>query len=490
MNRAVVALIAVAALLVGFALAQQPAEPPAPASPAQPQTTPAWTAPIPAPEVAFDAAVWGMPIVSMQAMRQAFFRDAGAQYGDIVYWSRPADWKNQTKTPDASSRYVYFNFNTKDGPLVLELPPSTGAGLFGSVLDAWQVPRADVGANGDDKGLGGKYLLLPPDYPDPPPQGYRPVRFDTHNGYALLRVIPQDASPEAEQRALALIRQLRLYPLAEAAVPPAQKYIDMAGKLFDGTVRFDRHFYAALAQMVSEEPALPRDAEMLANLITLGIVAGQPFSPNEASAQLLTAAAQEVRADFMRRAAGDGEPYFPGQHWRTPSVVGARTGFTYEVNGELDIGARGLAYFLAYAPQKKPGETALSLTAFADRAGRPLTGEINYRLRVPAEVPAARFWSVAVYNLETAAFFREAPTINLDSYNQKLQQNADGSVDIFFGTMPPAGNETNWIYTTPRRGWFAIFRFHGPEQPLLAKSWVLPDIEQVNLRSGQGETSP
>ena len=29
-----------------------------------------------------------MPIVCMDAMRQAFFRDAGAQYGDIVYFSQ------------------------------------------------------------------------------------------------------------------------------------------------------------------------------------------------------------------------------------------------------------------------------------------------------------------------------------------------------------------------------------------------------------------
>ena len=42
---------------------------------------------------AVEAAIWGMPIVSVEAMRQAFFRDAGANYNDIVDWSKPADWK-------------------------------------------------------------------------------------------------------------------------------------------------------------------------------------------------------------------------------------------------------------------------------------------------------------------------------------------------------------------------------------------------------------
>ena len=36
----------------------------------------------------------------------------------------------------------------------------------------------------------------------------------------------------------------------------------------------------------------------------------------------------------------------------------------------------------------------------------------------------------------------------------------------------------------------AAFRFYGPEQPLLEKSWALPDIEQVNLRTGPGATQP
>lgn len=105
-------------------------------------------------QLAAEAAVWGMPIVSVDAMREAFFRDAGAAYNDIVFWSRPADWKNQTTTPNSSSLYVYFNFNLKDGPVALDLPAAEGAGIFGSVLDAWQVPLADVGPAGEDEGKG------------------------------------------------------------------------------------------------------------------------------------------------------------------------------------------------------------------------------------------------------------------------------------------------------------------------------------------------
>ena len=111
---------------------------------------------------AVEAAIWGMPIVSVDAMREAFFRDAGASYGDILYFSKPADWKFQTTTPNASSLYVYFNFNTKDGPVVLEFPAAVGAGLFGTLLDAWQTPLVDVGPRGRGRRQGRQVLAAAP----------------------------------------------------------------------------------------------------------------------------------------------------------------------------------------------------------------------------------------------------------------------------------------------------------------------------------------
>jgi len=116
------------------------------------------------------------------------------------------DWKNQTTTPNASARYVYFNFNTKDGPFVVDIPPAVEAGLFGTLLDAWQVPLADVGPEGEDKGKGGKYLLLPPEFKGNPPAGYIVVRLHTYNGYILLRAIPKGSSEVDVSNAIALVK--------------------------------------------------------------------------------------------------------------------------------------------------------------------------------------------------------------------------------------------------------------------------------------------
>jgi hypothetical protein len=53
---------------------------------------------------AVEAAIWGMPTVSLDAMRQAYFRDGKAKYGDIIWWPKGNAWKNQSLTPNTSLR--------------------------------------------------------------------------------------------------------------------------------------------------------------------------------------------------------------------------------------------------------------------------------------------------------------------------------------------------------------------------------------------------
>src|SRR5678816_1337114 len=202
---------------------------------------------------AVEAMIWGMPLVNVDTMRQAFMRDARATYGDIAYWSKPADWKIQFTTPNALCYYVYFNFNTKNGPVVVELPQAGDTEFVGSIINAWEMPLVEVNPKAKNQGVGKKYLLLPPGYKAVIPAEYTPVRSETYNGYVLLRVSP---SPSTEDlwSPLSLIKQIRHYSFSRAANPPEQRFIDMAGKLFDGVVRFDDSFFDSLSRMVAEEP--------------------------------------------------------------------------------------------------------------------------------------------------------------------------------------------------------------------------------------------
>src|SRR5262249_35036264 len=279
---------------------------------------------------AVEAAIWGMPIVSVDAMRRAFF-GTGANYGDIVYLSKPADWQFRVTTPNSSSLYCYLNYNLEDGPIVLDFPPAVGAGLFGSILDAWQVPLADVGAEGEDQGKGGKYLLLGPDFKGEPPPGYLAVRSATNNGYAVFRAIPKTRSDQDTVKALALVRQLRLFPFSQSASSTATRYIDIAGKLFDGIVSMDDTFFDSLAEMVNEEPVQSRDLVAMAQLRTLRIEKGREFKPDAATRAVLRKAAAEAQKVFVD-ATTRVTPYWADSNWGFPgyAIAGAQTAFTYQ----------------------------------------------------------------------------------------------------------------------------------------------------------------
>ena len=60
-----------------------------------------------------------------------------------------------------------------------------------------------------------------------------------------------------------------------------------------------------------------------------------------------------------------------------------------------------------------------------------------------------------------------------------LRKNQDGSAYIFFGPKAPAGQESNWIPTDPKRSFEVLFRFYGPEKPLFDKTWRLSDVEKL-----------
>jgi len=136
-----------------------------------------------------EAVIWGMPAVNYDLMLQEMLK-LGGKVNQIVYWSDLPDWKNQTLTPNPDSIYLMPFINTKEvGPVVIEIPPADEGSITGTIMDAWQMPLADVGPAGVDAGKGGKYVVLPPDFVDKVPDGYIVLPSPTYQGYALLRSI-------------------------------------------------------------------------------------------------------------------------------------------------------------------------------------------------------------------------------------------------------------------------------------------------------------
>ena len=52
-------------------------------------------------------------------------------------------------------------------------------------------------------------------------------------------------------------------------------------------------------------------------------------------------------------------------------------------------------------------------------------------------------------------------------------------MDIYFGPKAPKGKESNWLPPDPKRRFFLLSRFYGPEPALFNGSFELNNIELV-----------
>jgi hypothetical protein len=159
-------------------------------------------------------------------------------------------------------------------------------------------------------------------------------------------------------------------------------------------------------------------------------------------------------------------------------IEGMAAFFLNDANAYM-VDARGLAYSYAYFSPKHPGAGQYYLITIKDKDGNFLDCSKTYHLSVPPKAPVNQYWSVTVYDSETHGLIRNAKVLSRSSQSEGLNVNADGSIDIYFGTRIPAGNENNWVETGSGKNFEVMFRFYGPEKPLFDKSWKLPDIEEV-----------
>jgi hypothetical protein len=435
---------------------------------------------------AVEAVIWGMPAVNFDLMYQAMVQTKGA-WNQIVYWSRLLDSKNQTLTPNPDTIYFMPFIDTKDvGPMVLEIPPADDGSITGSIMDAWQAALEDVGPAGADKGQGGKYLILPPGYEDKVPDGYIALPSDTQAAYALLRSNLQSGSEADVAKAVAYGKRIKVYPLAQAVNPPATTFIDAVGIVYDSTIPYDLRFFQALDRFVQREPWLERDKAMIDQLKSIGIEKGRPFEPDAKSQALLGEAAREAHAWLdIRYEALFSPPYYQGSRWAVPASRDVLEGqaTSYAKPDVYPVDDRGATFSMAFFSPKRLGAGQFYLMTITDKDGRSLDGRNSYHLPVPANAPVTLYWSATVYDRATHALIRNLPWSSRSSQTPRLEKNADGSVDLYFGLKPPAGKDLNWVPTSADGRFEVLFRFYGPAKPLFDKTWRLPDIEKTDRSS-------
>jgi hypothetical protein len=231
------------------------------------------------------------------------------------------------------------------------------------------------------------------------------------------------------------------------------------------------------------EPVQTRDRVMQAMLASLGIVKGKPFSPDERMTKILNEAAMvgelTARANAYEKKF-KGAKVWEGRKWEYANLVelnqedsnytqiDERASWFYEAIGNsTGMQGRVLGFGQAYLETSK------------DKAGNWLVGSKNYRIHIPANVPARQFWSITLYdNVTRYPLVTDQGSADISS-RKDIDKNPDGSVDVYFGPSKPAGSNRNYIKTLPGKGWFPYFRFYAPSEAYFDKSWQLNDIEEI-----------
>ena len=428
-----------------------------------------------------EAVVWAMPLLNYKGFRDGH-ASAGVKVNDIAYHSQIQNWKFQTATPNDTTPYVNFFWNIANGPVVVEIPPSAdGVGIFGTLMDAWQRPIDDVGAAGRDKGLGGKYVMVPNGYDGPLlPDAYTYTQR-TNQGFAILRAIIPDADQANVDKAAEFARGIRVYPLAEANDPPANDYVDIYDKKLEMTPVLDGGVFAEIHEMIQEEVVEEQNLAMMGLLRRIGIEKGRPFAPTPEMRAIYDEAGPDALEYMIGEYHRELNPImYEGKKWSLLLPPGVReTDFSYEFPSYFDYHARGATYYAIISSVKNYGSATFYLDLAETPDGEWLDGSENYKLVVPPNPPVRDFWAVTVYDLETASYVRETTKIGIDSNRPELEENADGSVDVYFGPKPPNGKGGNWIPTAEGRRFFLLFRFYGPEPAVYDGSWELNDIERL-----------
>jgi len=174
---------------------------------------------------AFEAVLWAMPASAIHRMRVGMLQVPGMADNVIAMTVTPLATKQEFITPNQTTPYTAAFSDLRNGPVVLEVPAKTDkVVLYGQIVDAWQATIGGVGPVGEDKGAGGKYLLLPPGYKEPIPAGYFAVRSSSYRVAFAFRAIQLGGATLAD--ANAYTRSLKMYPLSEASGPNATRFVD------------------------------------------------------------------------------------------------------------------------------------------------------------------------------------------------------------------------------------------------------------------------
>jgi len=383
----------------------------------------------------------------------------------------------------------------RDGAVVIEVPKGQGPA---TVNDAYFRFVTDMGVPGPDKGDGGKYLILAPDYKgdlNPPVGGYK-TKVDGENYFVskstsyinwfIARGFLVDGKTDTAVKAYK--KGLKIYPLSRKNSPPKMKFISASRRSFNTIHANTFEFYHELHAVIDREPLSTFDPELRGLAAAIGIQKGKPFEPDARMKKILNEAVAvgNATARSIWLKPRDPKAYlYKDSSWYTAFLGGSWEWLREDGRAGRYLDARTMFFYMATVNTpamvlKIPGKGSQYALNVTDLNGNFLEGDKTYKLKIPKNVPAKDFWSVVVYDPQTRSELQtDQPYPSKNNKRDDLDVNNDGSVDLYFGPVAPKGKQKNWVQTVPGKGWFVLLRLYGPLEPWFDKTWQPGEFELI-----------
>ena len=458
--------------------------------------------------------------VSTYAIRKGLM-DIGVNDNEFIIYSKLMDSKSLFLTGNADTVYYIGVLDLSNGPMIFESPPQA----LGVIDDMWFRWVTDFGLPGADRGEGGKYLLVGPGYHGPLPEGGFIIRKSRTSRVLVLGrnfIIDNDPAPT-----VALLKKsIKVYPytpdgagtsigsfltgkaksLGPLPKPASPRFVEGTGRVMNTIPPNDFGHYEMLNALVQMEPAEALDPEIAGQFAAIGIVKGKEFAPDARMRKILEKAVAFGNAASRTLGMGahpvdDWRYYDKSSAWWNMLFVGGykflnppplvtKEGIKpFPNSGARKLHSRTTMFYSAtgITPSmcmRLTGVGSQYLIANVDSKGAPFDGSKTYKVVLPKDIPAARFWSFTAYDNQSRSMLKTLqryPRAGSQSFpSPAAAPNSDGSTTIYFSPKQPQGVERgNWIQTDPDKGWFTILRLYSPLQSFFDKTWRPSEIELV-----------
>jgi len=422
----------------------------------------------------------GTPVASMYAMLNGHVAIGFKANQTVGITEDLMNARSLWLTPQTTTPYVHAEVDVKNGPVVIEI----GSPVMGLLNDAFFRYVTDLGLVGADKGKGGKYLLLGPDYKGEIPEGYFVYKTSTYRHWVLLRIAAK--AGQTKEAIEAFKKTFKIYPLADVKNPKPTEFVNLSNKQYNTIHANDSSFYDEINAVIQYEPAEAWDPELAGLAGAIGIKKGEEFKPDARMKKILVEAATLGNAyarSVIFRPRNQNVYFYPGKRqWYSPLAGGS---YEFMDNGERVLDDRVGFYYYATGSTPamvKPmvGKGSVYEIGATDADGQHLDGSKTYTVTLPAPIPAKDFWSFMAYDNQTRSILEtDKKTGGVDSNAEGLKLHDDGSATVYFGPKAPEGQEANWVQTIPGKGFNVLLRLYGPLDPWFDKTWMPGDFELV-----------